>query len=330
MSWLFSQALVEEYSVDTYLDGEQSVQLNGNRTQQAYCAPDKMTVFYRLSRFGMTYKPLTVNRGEELLTLFRAGFLAKTSAQLGGGGLALTESAAECGEKWHASFTKYSPDLRLWKTHQCSLLGDLEPFLETWPQWGLMRNGECWEQQTLAQTTRGTGFGLWATPAASDGQRGGMITGQSLPQMVNTPDKWPTPTVQDSEQAGGKGCILSGKRGLSLHQATQLWPSPNARDWKDSGASQGNRKFPNLVTQVHWPTPRSADHKGATSADAMSKAAARGFKPNLPELTAAVSGGGKLNPTWVEWLMGWPLGWTDLKPLAMDKSHSVPQQLGDS
>ena len=29
--------------------------------------------------------------------------------------------------------------------------------------------------------------------------------------------------------------------------------------------------------------------------------------------------GGQLNPTWVEWLMGWPLGWTDLKPLAMDR-----------
>jgi hypothetical protein len=39
--------------------------------------------------------------------------------------------------------------------------------------------------------------------------------------------------------------------------------------------------------------------------------------------------GGKLNPDWVEWLMGWPLGWTDLKPLEMDKSHFVPQQLGD-
>jgi len=44
-----------------------------------------MTVFYRLSRFGMTYKPLTENRGEELLTLYRAGFHAKTSAQRGGG-----------------------------------------------------------------------------------------------------------------------------------------------------------------------------------------------------------------------------------------------------
>jgi hypothetical protein len=29
-------------------------------------------------------------------------------------------------------------------------------------------------------------------------------------------------------------------------------------------------------------------------------------------------------------LMGWPIGWTDLKPLVMDKSLSVPQQLGES
>jgi len=106
MSWLFSQALVEEYSVDTSLDGEQSVQLNGNRTQQAYCAPDKMTVFYRLSRFGMTYKPLTVNRGEELLTLFRAGFHAKTSAHKVRE-MAWMESDQECGHTWQGWLAKY-------------------------------------------------------------------------------------------------------------------------------------------------------------------------------------------------------------------------------
>ena len=33
--------------------------------------------------------------------------------------------------------------------------------------------------------------------------------------------------------------------------------------------------------------------------------------------------GGQLNPTWVEWLMGWPRGFTDLRPLAMDKFHSA-------
>ena len=38
---------------------------------------------------------------------------------------------------------------------------------------------------------------------------------------------------------------------------------------------------------------------------------------NTPTLGAQV--GGKLNPPWVAWLMAWPIGWTDLKPLAMDK-----------
>ena len=32
--------------------------------------------------------------------------------------------------------------------------------------------------------------------------------------------------------------------------------------------------------------------------------------------------GGPLNPEWVEWIMGWPIGWTDLNPLGMDKYQS--------
>ena len=85
MSWLFSQALVEEYLGDICLDGELSAQSNGSHTQLAYCAPDKMTKFSRLSRYGMTYKPLTENRGGELLTLYLEDFHARTSAQRGGG-----------------------------------------------------------------------------------------------------------------------------------------------------------------------------------------------------------------------------------------------------
>ena len=37
--------------------------------------------------------------------------------------------------------------------------------------------------------------------------------------------------------------------------------------------------------------------------------------------------GGRTNPDWVEWIMGWPIGWTDLKPLEMDKSLPVWQRL---
>jgi len=39
--------------------------------------------------------------------------------------------------------------------------------------------------------------------------------------------------------------------------------------------------------------------------------------------------GGQLNPPWVEWLMGWPIGFTDLKPLEMDKCHCARQQHGE-
>ena len=80
MSWLYSQALVEEYLGESSLDGEQCAPLNGNPTPQVYLQPDKTIRFWNLSRYGMTCKPLTEPRGEELLTLFRAGFRARTSA----------------------------------------------------------------------------------------------------------------------------------------------------------------------------------------------------------------------------------------------------------
>ena len=90
MSWLISKALMNSLSLqglaaeslgDISLDGEQSVQSSGKPIQQAYCAPDKMTEFSRLSRFGM-FKPLTESRGEELLTLYREAFHVKTSPLL--------------------------------------------------------------------------------------------------------------------------------------------------------------------------------------------------------------------------------------------------------
>ena len=37
--------------------------------------------------------------------------------------------------------------------------------------------------------------------------------------------------------------------------------------------------------------------------------------------------GGRPNPDWIEWLMGWPIGWTALKPLEMDKSLAVWRRL---
>ena len=299
MSWLFSQALVEEYLGENSLDGEQSAPLSGNPIQQAFCAPDKMTGFSRLSQFGMTYRPLTADRGEELLTLYLAGFHAKTLAQQEKE-QELMESEAGCGEKWRASFVRYDHDSSLWRTHQCSLLGDLEQFLETWPQWGLMRDGECWEQRTLEQTIRGTESGL--SPNGVDSFHTPNTTGldggsNSRKALKKRQENWPTPDAN------------CGKRG------TQPEWTP-----KRKSGQPAEYTINQAVRDKMYPTPTCHNAKECASPSE--------YNRNTP--TLETHAGGKLNPMWVEWLMGWPLGHTDLKPLEMDKSHCVQPAHGES
>jgi hypothetical protein len=73
-----------------------------------------------------------------------------------------------------------------------------------------------------------------------------------------------------------------------------------------------------------WPTPRCFMHKDALKD--------RG-KSNLGEVVNEMEGmkiTGQLNPDWVEWLMGWPIGWTDLNALETDKFLMWPHTHGDS
>jgi hypothetical protein len=298
MSWLFSQALVEEYLGDISSDGEPSVQSSGNPTQQAYCSPDKMTAFSRLSRFGMTYKPLTEDRGEELLMSYLAAFHAKTSPQPEKA-QELTESGQGCGEKWHGSFTKYDPDSFLWRTHQCSLLGDLEPFSETWPRWGLMRNGECWEQPMSALRTSETESGLLPTPNARD-WKDGKTAGNRKSPGLGVVAHWPTPTAS---QGRSQGMILQMRKLVDQGELTT----------EEAEQMIGGSLTPPRLQP--WPTPRTKGMCGGSGSWELLKK-----RTNIEEARQMGTGnGGKLNPMWVEWLMGWPLGWTDLKPLETDK-----------
>ena len=282
MSWLFSQALVGEYLGDISSDGEPSVQSNGNPIQQAYCSLDKMTAFSRLSQFGMTFKPLTADRGEELLTSYLEAFHAKTLVQQEKVTV-LTESDQECGNTWHAWLAKYDPVTSLWKTPQCLLFGAGPESLETLPRWGMTQNGLLWELPTLEPITSEIGCG-------------------SLRQM------WLTPRVVEIDET----------------------PENFRRRMNSKRKNDRKNGFGSLTMQVKaqiWPTPRSCSAMAATITD-------KGDRfPNLETVMAhtdKTTVGGKLNPTWVEWLMGWPLGWTDLKPLEMDKCHSVQQPHGES
>ena len=76
----------------------------------------------------------------------------------------------------------------------------------------------------------------------------------------------------------------------------------------------------NLRTAVQrFPTPTVNDSKNNNPPSQALR--------NTPPLNVVV--GGRLNPMWVEWLLGWPLGWTDSHVSATDRfrqwcaSHGV-------
>jgi DNA (cytosine-5)-methyltransferase 1 len=172
-----------------------------------------------------------------------------------------------------------------------------------------MRDGECWEQQMLAQTIRGTESGL--SPNGVDSFHTPNTTGldggsNSRKALKLRQEKLPTPTASDYKS------------------------QPTSKSWKSKGAI--NYKLSNPEIQAMWPTPVKSDHSARRPSKGWSG------KSDLPSVVWTETGGkenpnmspAQLNATWVEWLMGWPLGWTDLKPLEMDKSHCVPQTLGES
>lgn len=291
MSFIYSRALVEESLQGRCLGTDASAQSSGSHTPSLFLPSDKMTAFSRLSRFGMTFKLLTANRGAELLTSWLAGFPAKTSAWPEKA-QALPEPGAECGAKWRASLAKFDHASSSWKTVQLSLLGDSELSSVTWPRSGMTAGGQCLELPTLGRRTREIGSGLWPTPTCprendSDNTAGKYYQSKNQFDLAAAVHfMWPIPTVCGNYNRKG----ASATSGDGLATAVKAWATPVARDFRHPGRSRMERT-------------------GSTAGDP------------LPQQV-----GGVLNPTWVEWLMGWPLGWTDLKPLGMDKCHSAQQQ----
>ena len=295
MSWLFSQALVEEYSGDTYSDGAPSAPSSGNPTPQAYCAPDKMKAFSRLSRFGMTCKPLTDDLGADVLMSFLAAFPVRTSAQPERAQES-TASEAACGDIWRESFARFDRDSCSWKTPHSLLPEDYTEFSGTWPRWGMMRGGECWERTMPEHLTSGTASGLWPTP------RAGKTSNEN------------EATWMERHKAGKVATPP-----LSL--AVQMWPTPCTRDYKGANTAEsltrkdGKSRMDQLPNAVAWATPTRSDYRSPNMNPCKNEQKIELSSGHA--LPAQV--GGSLNPTWVEWLMGWPLGWTDLRPSGTDK-----------
>jgi hypothetical protein len=101
---------------------------------------------------------------------------------------------------------------------------------------------------------------------------------------------------------------------VTLTDYIVMYPTPTATEYgRNKSTSEGSKvrlSLSSMARTGHWPTPTAHNAKeGGYPSEG---------ERNTP--TFAWEAGGKLNPAWVEWLMGVPIGWTDLEPLEMDRS----------
>lgn len=119
---------------------------------------------------------------------------------------------------------------------------------------------------------------------------------------------WPTPTCKPHRPDNGKILMLRRKveeGALSIEDAQNMMPGMALFD--ERGVP------PNRIPS--WPTPQASDHRdrGNLSNPAIQRRLSLGKQLNLSMVVSPTSG--QLNPQWVEWLMGYPDGWTDLSSL---------------
>ena len=229
---------------------------------------------------------------------------ARTSAQP----VTVPESSratgAGSGTSLPESFASYDPDTSSWRTCQFSLLGGLESFSEIWPMQGTMQNGAAYQQPPWVRHTSENESSLWPTARATDGDKGSRTVEGARRELergrnvdlgvaVRCREKWPTPRARDH-----KGCGVNGR----------------TRD----GVIQTDTLDRAVWFREKWPTLHDALIFALAQRDEFTTTHRRRRTRSL-ELIEAEDGsnrvsGGSLNPTWVEWLMGFPPGWTDLEP----------------
>jgi hypothetical protein len=178
----------------------------------------------------------------------------------------------------------------------------------------MTRNGTAYLLRPLVRLTEEIDSGLWATPASRDWKDTPGMAREALNRDGSTrnrtdqlarqvyAEKFPTPTAD-------KGLMVP----LSPERAERF------RRKGHSGS------FVEAMSAVMWPTPKST-FSG----------------PDYARVNRAESGGddlatavareqaGSLNPAWVEWLMGYPLGWTDLCRSEMPLSRKSPKSSDDA
>lgn len=139
----------------------------------------------------------------------------------------------------------------------------------------------------------------WPTPNVPNGGRTSNTTSQREDGSKRQVDLaaiaplWQTPATDSFRSRGGD---RKDEMGLDQQARSLGWMTPNSRDWKSETGSENNThdKTPNLSRQVYRLHPDQQTNDGP------------------PSSGSAPTSRRRLNPRFVEWLMGFPPGWTEL------------------
>jgi hypothetical protein len=118
----------------------------------------------------------------------------------------------------------------------------------------------------------------------------------ALPTDATASGSWPTPTREDGESKGMSAARMAERGPDNLASAVKLWPTPAARDFRAPNKPDG-------LSRLSRP-PTSGE-----------------------QLPNAV--GGVLNPEWVERMMGYPLGYTDIRSPSNPGKATHPAPLAE-
>lgn len=226
----------------------------------------------------------------------------------------------------------------------------------TWKRRATKSGRLLWALGRSEPRTSGIGLGLsddWLTPRTTeDGTTTEAFQARMLragarahqfPDLRHQAEAWPTPRTlmggpESAERKQALGRTESGGGDLQSAVQARDWFTPQGRDWKDTGPSQGNRKDINLGVQAHRcagpPVPESRSTSGKrrdwSTPDASSnRKSARAMMPSVnngrrsgggqssppgleQQAEIQARGKGQLNPAWVTQLQGLPDGWLDL------------------
>ena len=204
---------------------------------------------------------------------------------------------------------------------------------ENFPPWGTTVNGELWEQEMLAHPTSESDGGAlgWPTPthmadsfyvdnSPNKEKRHSRGLASEVEYMVSS---WPTPSAQGSAGEINEDLVRRGQklvnsktgRVLQTNLATEArqatWATPVAPAPHDSQNSAGAYRKPRAGYGVELPNQAIDSQLGPQAPQTETV----GQESSPSDQTSPQPSPKKLNPNFVEWLMGLPIGWTDLKPL---------------